>query len=100
MSTVASAPSIIAAAAMLAEARLSHRACPRVSDAFGIEGVDQAYAVQDINTNTSRAIDQGRRLVGRRIGLTSKAVQQQLDVNELPPIPRWEEKAQVAYVSP
>ena len=34
-----------------------------------IASVEEAYAVQDLNT--SRWIDQGRRLVGRKIGLTS-----------------------------
>lgn len=41
--------------------------------------VDQAYAIQDFNTQ--RALKQGRRLIGKKIGLTSRAVQQQLGVN-------------------
>lgn len=43
-------------------------------------GVDGAYAVQE--RLTSRAIAAGRRLVGRKIGLTSKAVQAQLGVDQ------------------
>jgi 2-keto-4-pentenoate hydratase len=41
--------------------------------------VDIAYAVQE--ENTKRAIHNGRRLVGRKIGLTSVAVQKQLGVD-------------------
>ncbi len=42
--------------------------------------VDIAYAVQEVNTE--RALSEGRRLVGRKIGLTSKVVQAQLGVDQ------------------
>jgi len=42
--------------------------------------LDAAYAVQAMNTK--RALDAGRRLVGRKIGLTSLAVQKQLGVGQ------------------
>jgi 2-keto-4-pentenoate hydratase len=44
-----------------------------------IANADDAYAVQEHNTR--RALAAGRRLVGRKIGLTSAAVQRQLGVD-------------------
>ncbi|MFF4772955.1 2-keto-4-pentenoate hydratase [Microtetraspora fusca] len=66
-----------AAAARLLEAYASGRPCEPVRDL--IDGVDDAYAVQ--NLVTERWLSQGRRLAGRKIGLTSKAVQRQLGVD-------------------
>ena len=43
-------------------------------------GVDAAYAAQEVNTR--RSLESGRRLVGRKIGLTSVAVQKQLGVDQ------------------
>lgn len=48
--------------------------------AFANPDVDTAYAIQEINTR--RWLDEGRRLTGRKIGLTSDAVQQQLGVDQ------------------
>lgn len=72
--------SIQQAAQALAQARASRRAIPRVSETFGITGVDAAYAVAEINTR--RRIESGRRAVGLKVGLTSKSVQQQLGVDQ------------------
>jgi 2-keto-4-pentenoate hydratase len=47
---------------------------------LGAKDVASAYAVQ--SEVTKRGIAAGRRLVGRKIGLTSKAVQQQLGVDQ------------------
>ena len=47
---------------------------------FSLASVDDAYAIQD--RNTERWLAEGRRIVGRKIGLTSKAVQTQLGVDE------------------
>lgn len=51
-----------------------------VRDLISAGGVDAAYAVQEINTR--HYVDSGRRLVGRKIGLTSLAVQRQLGVDQ------------------
>ena len=72
---------IRAAADALHAAHESGRAIPPIAGSLGA-GADAAtaYAVQE--TNTRRWIDAGRRLVGRKIGLTAPAVQAQLGVNE------------------
>ena len=74
------ADGIQAAADALASARRDRRPCPRISESYGIHTLEQAYAIQEINT--VRALQQGRRLSGRKIGLTSSAVQQQLGVDQ------------------
>ena len=51
-----------------------------VRDLLAPGDVAAAYAVQEINTR--RAIEAGRRLVGRKIGLTSTAVRRQLGVDQ------------------
>ncbi|NYZ15586.1 2-keto-4-pentenoate hydratase [Azospirillum sp. RWY-5-1] len=51
-----------------------------IRDLLPAGDLDAAYAVQD--ANTAHWIDAGRRLVGRKIGLTSVAVQKQLGVDQ------------------
>ncbi|UMZ09496.1 fumarylacetoacetate hydrolase family protein [Pseudomonas sp. MPFS] len=68
------------AAATLSQARQRREPCQPISESLGITTLAEAYAVQEINTR--RALGQGRRLVGRKIGLTSTAVQQQLGVDQ------------------
>ncbi|SPL70257.1 2-keto-4-pentenoate hydratase [Acinetobacter stercoris] len=66
----------------LRDAELSKTAIAPIRPQLGGEGadVDTAYTVQE--ENTKRALNEGRRLVGRKIGLTSKAVQTQLGVDQ------------------
>ena len=69
-----------AAAKRLREAAQSGQTCDPVRKLIGIEDLDKAYAVQEINN--SLRIAQGARIVGSKIGLTSKAVQKQLGVDQ------------------
>ncbi|MCW1400905.1 fumarylacetoacetate hydrolase family protein [Novosphingobium sp. MW5] len=55
-------------------------AVPPLRDGLEPTDADGAYAVQEINTRFWEA--QGRRIVGRKAGLTAKAVQTQLGVDQ------------------
>lgn len=66
-------------AASLREAAQKSEPIAPLREALAGMGVEGAYAVQDINT--AHYLDAGRRLTGRKIGLTSKSVQQQLGVD-------------------
>lgn len=69
------------AAARLREADAAAKAIPPVRDLLGTKtDIDAAYAVQQINTDRSIAL--GRRVSGRKIGVTSKAIQQQVGVDQ------------------
>ncbi len=70
----------IAAAAALLKARQGRQTIGRISESHGISGIDAAYAVAEINTRTR--LEQGARIVGMKVGLTSRAVQQQLGVDQ------------------
>jgi 2-keto-4-pentenoate hydratase len=71
--------SVHAAAQALRAARAALRPIAPISSSYGIAGLEAAYAVAEINT-LSR-IAEGRRVVGKKIGLTSRSVQQQLGVD-------------------
>lgn len=62
------------------EARHNLKQIKPPRETFAIDSIDEAQKVQDYNTN--RWIKLGRRMVGRKIGLTSRAVQEQFGVNE------------------
>ena len=69
-----------AAAARLYDAAKSRIPCSPIRDLLGATDIESAYSVQALNTQ--RGLDAGRRLVGRKIGLTSFAVQKQLGVDQ------------------
>ena len=68
------------AALALREARARRQTIGPISVSHGIAGLAAAYAVAEINTRAQ--IDAGRRVVGKKVGLTSKAVQTQLGVDQ------------------
>lgn len=69
------------AARRLRQADAGRTAIPPIRDLLGTRSdIDAAYAVQQINTDLSIAA--GRRVSGRKIGVTSKAIQQQVGVDQ------------------
>ncbi len=79
-------PELIQAADQLWSAAERREPCLPVRDAIaqasgnGLSPIEQAYAIQQYNTE--RALRAGRRLVGRKIGLTARSVQRQLGVDQ------------------
>ncbi|UGQ11839.1 fumarylacetoacetate hydrolase family protein [Yinghuangia sp. ASG 101] len=71
---------VVRAADILAEASRTGVPCPPVRDLFAAEDIEAAYAVQRLGLTRGEAV--GRRPVGRKIGLTSPAVQRQLGVDQ------------------
>ncbi|WP_041818891.1 2-keto-4-pentenoate hydratase [Streptomyces davaonensis] len=76
----ASPSDIVAAAERIAGALASGVPCAPVRDLIGRDDLAAAYAVQAVLTE--RRIAAGARVVGRKIGLTSEAVQRQLGVDQ------------------
>jgi 2-keto-4-pentenoate hydratase len=68
------------AADLLHEAAVAGKPVAPIRSLLAEGDVEAAYAVQELNTR--RALEAGRRLTGRKIGLTSVAVQKQLGVNQ------------------
>jgi 2-keto-4-pentenoate hydratase len=72
--------SVRTVADLLYEAHRVATPCAPVADRLDGGGIAAAYAAQE--ENTIRWLAEGRRLVGRKIGLTSPAVQRQLGVDQ------------------
>ena len=68
------------AARLLGDAAATRAACDPVKPLLEAHGIDAAYAVQHLLTGAAQAA--GRRIIGRKIGLTSAAVQTQLGVDQ------------------
>ncbi|PCJ63948.1 MAG: 2-keto-4-pentenoate hydratase [Bacteroidetes bacterium] len=64
----------------LYQAAQSGIAIPPIRDVLGIEDLETAYAIQALNTR--KRISLGAKVTGKKIGLTSFAVQEQLGVDQ------------------
>src|SRR6478735_957742 len=71
---------IEAIATELAEADRAHSVIPRITARYPDATVEDSYAIQGVWRD--RMVADGRRLVGRKIGLTSKAMQQATGITE------------------
>ncbi|MGW4772485.1 2-keto-4-pentenoate hydratase [Nocardia sp. NPDC004278] len=74
-----SGPDVVEAAARLIQAAAERQPCAPVRDLIGSTDVGAAYAVQE--RLTAARLHVGATIVGRKIGLTSPAVQAQLGVD-------------------
>jgi 2-keto-4-pentenoate hydratase len=72
--------SIESIAACLDTAWRTNTPIPPISETDGIKDVESAYAIQAAWTNMR--LERGEKVVGRKIGLTSQAIQQQLGVDQ------------------
>ena len=71
---------LIDAARAIAHARENRVAIDPVSRSHGIATLEDAYAIAQINTRAR--LESGQRISGKKVGLTSKVVQQQLGVDQ------------------
>lgn len=77
--SIQTSESLSSLAAALADAERTGSPIAPLRDVPEVSDVEAAYSIQQINTQ--RRLDAGGRLVGRKIGLTSPAVQKQLGVD-------------------
>lgn len=67
-------------AKQLRDAYENRTACTPLRNVIGVEDLETAYAIQTVNNDL--LIEKGARVTGRKVGLTSKAVQEQLGVDQ------------------
>jgi 2-keto-4-pentenoate hydratase len=68
------------AAAALREARGARRQIAPIASTYGLNSIDEAYEAASLNSGLRVA--EGRRVTGRKIGLTAESVQRQLGVSQ------------------
>lgn len=73
-------PRLAEAAQALREARAARRPIAPISQTYGVANLADAYAIAELNTRSR--LEAGHRVVGKKVGLTSRAVQQQLGVDQ------------------
>ncbi len=66
-------------AQILRKAQASKTPCAPIRHAIGVDDIDLAYQIQEINTK--ERVAEGAKIVGYKIGLTSNAIQNQLGVD-------------------
>lgn len=71
---------LMEAAAALRSARKNKISIGKISEQYGVLSLDDAYAVAQINVQMR--IQSGEKVVGKKVGLTSKVVQKQLGVDQ------------------
>jgi len=71
---------IQSAAAALYNARATGTSIGKISEQFAVTSLSDAYAVAAINNQ--KRVAEGARIVGKKVGLTSRSVQQQLGVDQ------------------
>ena len=71
---------LIKAAESLRQAYHDKQALEPLHNQFDAQDIETGYSIQNINTDYW--LQQGRKLSGRKVGLTAKAVQKQLSVNQ------------------